>query len=307
MSPINLSRVIVVICTHNPDRTKLLKVIELVLANSNVVFRIILVENKSSNLQYLSDLKNFPIEIVREDKIGNSYARFTGMQKQSENELLVFVDDDNYISPNYLEKALDFANTFPDIGAFGGNTTAVSTLNIPTWKSPFLPYLGVRSMQEELIIKNASLNWNEAQPIGAGMCIRPEVTHYFLQKAALENYFSLGRVGKRTCSGEDAFIANQCHHLNLKWGLTNSLTLIHDIKLERLNVKYLVRLLYNYGYSDVILDRANETEPAYPYPRNAKEALLRYLYFARKGRSGLILGLRQFGLYVAFRKFNRVH
>lgn len=299
-----LSRVVVVICTHNPDAKKLARVLESVFENKNAHYRVVIIDNASSNSDYLSQLKQFPIEVMFEENVGNSYARYKGMQQQLNNELLVFVDDDNLLSNNYIEKALDFANEFQDVGVFGGETLPSRDLKFPSWKIPLLPYLGIRTLdQKSPFIKESTLAWNEAQPIGAGMCIRPEVTRHFLASSQIPKYFALGRVGRKTCSGEDSFIANQCAHLGLKWAISKDLRLVHEINPNRLHIKYLVRLLFNYGYSDVILDSANSSLPSYPYPRGIIQAFARYMYFARNGRSGMIIGLRQLGIYFASRKF----
>jgi hypothetical protein len=298
-----LSRVVVVICTHNPDAEKFVRVLESIFENKNTHYRVVIIENASSKSDYLSQIKDFPVEILVEEKVGNSYARHTGMQQQLSNELLIFVDDDNLLSSNYFENALDFSNQFRDVGVFGGQSHPSHDLKCPSWKLPLLPYLGIRTLEKQSPdIQNSTLHWNEAQPIGAGMCIRPEVTRHFLASSQIHKYFALGRVGKKTCSGEDSFIANQCAHLGLRWAITKDLNLIHEINQKRLDTRYLVRLLFNYGYSDVILDSANSTTPSYPYPRSIIQALARYIYFARNGRSGMIIGLRQIGIYFASRK-----
>jgi glycosyltransferase involved in cell wall biosynthesis len=307
MTVATLTRVVVVICTHNPDENRLSRVIDSVLSNRNVPYRVVLIENASSNTEYLSGLNHYPIEILMENRIGLAFAKHTGMLQQKKNELLVFVDDDNLLNNDYLVKALQFANASKDIGVFGGQTRPAPNLNCPKWKEPFLPYLGIRTFKQSVIVRDASLHWNVAQPIGAGMCIRPEVTRYILKKSELKNFFLLGRIGKRTGSGEDAFIANQSVHLTLKWALKKDLILIHEINTDRLRVRYLVRLFYNYGYSDVLLNLANATPPPYPYPRNLINALMLYVYFAKKGRSGVIIGLRQMGIYIASRKFTSLN
>ena len=55
---------------------------------------------------------------VREDEIGLTAARLRAI-REATGELLVFIDDDNILAPDFLEKALAIASRCPYLGAFG--------------------------------------------------------------------------------------------------------------------------------------------------------------------------------------------
>ena len=54
--------------------------------------------------------------IVREDTLGLTPARLRGIHEAAA-DLLVFVDDDNVLAPDYLERALQVAAEKPFLGA----------------------------------------------------------------------------------------------------------------------------------------------------------------------------------------------
>jgi len=55
---------------------------------------------------------------LREDEIGLTAARLRGI-RDSRGELLVFVDDDNLLSPDFLEQAERISARYPYLGVFG--------------------------------------------------------------------------------------------------------------------------------------------------------------------------------------------
>jgi glycosyltransferase involved in cell wall biosynthesis len=292
-------KVLVVICTHNPKIEKLRGVIECLNSNNSNLFRFLIIDNASDNSREIKALCNSESYLFEAIK-GNSFARKLALEQLQENELLIFVDDDNYIGPNYIEVALVTARQHPDWGCFGGNSYASHELRIAKWKLSLLPYLAITNKGSEKLDEVATLSWSSLEPVGAGMCLRFEVRESFLNTLKSSNvYFQLGRSGKNLLSGEDSYIARMTHFRRMKYGFNPNLRLIHDIKPERIGSIYLAKLLYSYGKSDVILDQALSIKPSYPYPPNLIEAVGRYFYYLRKGRAGAILGLRQLGQYVA--------
>jgi glycosyltransferase involved in cell wall biosynthesis len=299
-----VSNAVVLICTHNPEPSKLHKVLESIRKNSGN-FRVVLIDNASTN----SAARDFQIEYnyryINEPRLGNSYARFTALKEVNQNELAIFVDDDNYIQFDYIEKALLLFSQHPDWGCFGGKQIIDPLLRVPRGMKIFMPYIGIRELGPNVLEVSATKYWSALEPIGAGMCISPDVVRYFLENSSFneEIFFSLGRRGSGLLSGEDSFIARQAAFMNLKWGYSPELVLEHSIKPDRLKFRYFSSLLVAYGRSDVILNRALNIDPPHPYPSNVFMVILQIIFSARRSLFRAILGLRFLGQFLEFSKF----
>ena len=57
--------------------------------------------------------------IVREEELGVTQARLTGI-REARGELVVFVDDDNILNTNYLDSAIRIASNWPQLGSWSG-------------------------------------------------------------------------------------------------------------------------------------------------------------------------------------------
>ena len=71
-----------------------------------------------------------PCRLIAEPTPGIAAARVRGI-REAAGELIVFVDDDNLLDPAYLETAARIAESFPQLGAFGGRITANGGLCLP--------------------------------------------------------------------------------------------------------------------------------------------------------------------------------
>ncbi len=294
-----VSSAVVLICTHNPEPLKLYKVLDSISKNSGS-FRVVLVDNASDNSAPRDFQVEFDFTYVYEPRIGNSYARYRALKEVKQDELAIFVDDDNYISSNYIEKALQLFSEHPNWGCFGGKQVIDPRVRVPWGMKIFLPYVGIRDLGPRVLETSATTYWETVEPIGAGMCISPEVVRYFLEESNFneELFFSLGRKKSGLMSGEDSFIARQAAFVGLKWGYSPELVLEHSIKQSRLTFRYLSALLTAYGRSDVILNNALNVVPRHPYPKNFFMVIIMVLYSARKSLFGAILGFRFLGQFL---------
>ena len=294
---------LVAICTHNPELDKLDKVLSSIFSNV-VPKRVLIVDNASTNGIPFKLAKKFKTEYVLENRLGNSFARHKAIEFAKSNELLIFVDDDNYISDTYIETALRLSHMHPDWGAFGGKQLPIENLHVKRKFRSLLPYVGIRSLGNEKKDSMATPFWSELEPIGAGMCISPDLIDKL--KSLLENnfsYYSLGRKGAGLLSGEDSFIARTAHLYSLKWGYSPELQLTHDIKAKRLTTKYMIQLMHSYGLSDVSLDTAIGNFDHFPYPSSFWKALQSWFYTTVSHKSGWIIGFRHLGQYRALKSF----
>jgi glycosyltransferase involved in cell wall biosynthesis len=246
----------VIICSHNPRPSYLRRVLQ-ALEHQTLEkdrWEILLVDNCSEPpLDKQWDLIWHPHgRHVREERLGVTYAHFQGI-KQAEGELIVFVDDDNVLENDYLEKAIEIAHQFPQIGVFGGTVKGEYEVPVPAWIEPYLEALAVREIARDRWANDYS--WSDAMPYGAGMCVRKAVARHYAASAEKEPLRrEISRVGaNKLTSCEDVDTAWTAIDLGLGTGVFRNLRAVHLIRAERISEEYVVRLLWGITYSYHIL------------------------------------------------------
>ncbi|WP_310428403.1 glycosyltransferase [Chamaesiphon sp. VAR_48_metabat_135_sub] len=255
----------VCICTHNP-RLELFTIILTAIANQTLskdAYQVWIIDNASNPPISNSDLAplaqaGITYYLLQEPRLGTMYARELASQAIP-GEALILVDDDNELSPNYLEIAIEILDRCPEIGYFGGKLLSGIKVDYPQWMEELLPYLGIKNLGDEPISKciEGDYYWGEWEPPCAGAVIRKVVLQqYFKNLQKLAPNLVLGRRGKQgLLSMADSWLANCAYELGLECAYQPRLQLIHHINPERLQFEYLFKLLYNYGRSDVILKK----------------------------------------------------
>ncbi len=193
-------------------------------------------------------------KLLSAPKLGLIYARNVAIDS-TDSEWLVFVDDDNELSENYLETVTEIIAKHPEFGCFGGKLLLPSDAKYPRWMHTLLPYLGIKDVGDKELSARVDY-WGEWEPPGAGFIVRRAVLESFQQRlATLPPTFVLGRQGQSLLSAEDSAIARGAYDLGLYCAYQPQLKLIHHIKPHRLTFSYTIRLLYGHGRSYVLLER----------------------------------------------------
>ena len=116
----------VLVCTHNPRRDYLERTLNALRAQSLPAERweLLVVDNASDpplagNLDLSWHARS---RIVTEHELGILPARVRGL-KETRTPLILFVDDDNVLAPDYLQQAMPIADTHPFLGVWGGSIT----------------------------------------------------------------------------------------------------------------------------------------------------------------------------------------
>lgn len=248
----------VIICTYNPRIDILARVLESLDRQTLEPdkYEVILVDNGSRPPiqlpQPTGGARRVPPIILEESRQGLSYARCCGINA-SRGKLLVFVDDDNFLDADYLALAIRIANENPQIGVFGGISEGILERPVGRFKTPLLPYLGVRDYGPEPITSTEDY-WGKSEPIGAGMCCRRDVALAFARVVdKLPGAGKLGRSGGQLLSGEDSLFARISCRLGYAHSYQPALKLKHFIKKSRLKWSYFARLIKGHGHSFVVL------------------------------------------------------
>jgi glycosyltransferase involved in cell wall biosynthesis len=249
----------VVICTHNPRDDYLGRTLDALrqqrLPKSE--WELVVIDNASNPpLAGRLDLSWHPdFRLILEPEPGVIMARICGI-REARHKVIVFVDDDNALAPDYLENSLSIAHNFPMIGAWGGQQIPEFEAEPSPALADFLPFLALRQFS-----KAQWSNYDtsmEACPFGAGMGVRAEVARLFCEKADSRPIFlRLGRRQKSLMGGEDVDMALTSFRLGLGTGVFPELKLIHLISAWRVEPAYLFRLVAAGVYAGRLLALLN--------------------------------------------------
>ena len=256
----------VILCTHNPRKEFLDRVLEGLRLQtlSNQEWELLIIDNASSPpVSDLISLEWHPnARVVLESTPGLTPARLTGID-QAKAELLVFVDDDAVLAQDYLEQTLAIADSHSLVGAFGGNVELEFQRPPPEWTRPHWPRMAERFVTQPIWSNFSGLP--VTTPWGVGMCLRRQVAVKYRSLVRDDPVRrGLGRKGSSLMSGEDDDMARTSHLLGMATGLFPELNLLHLIPEERLHEDYLVRLVEGQNYSGVIVETLHGVRPDIP-------------------------------------------
>ncbi len=250
------SAISVIICTHNPRRDYLDKVLAALKSQTlpQEQWELLLVDNASDcSLCSEIDLSWHPTaRHIREEQLGLTPARLRGIQ-EAQAEILVFVDDDNVLDCDYLEITLQISKDWPILGAWGGQNKPEFEKTPPDWTKPYWEKLGIREFERDQW--SNLLHQHETTPCGAGMCVRKIVAEKYADLTRNDpRRLRLDRKGKTLLSAGDSDLAFTACDLGFGTGQFVALKLIHLMPAHRLEEDYLVRLTEAIEYSHTILD-----------------------------------------------------
>lgn len=249
--------VAVVVCAHNPRVDYLVRTLKGLRLQSLPFdqWELVLVDNASAEpVAAAIDLSWHPhARCVVESALGLTHARVRGVRETSAS-LLVFVDDDNVVAPDYLANTVEIGRSCPFLGAWGGSSIGVYEVPPPDYVLRNAHMLAIRDVACDL--------WSNTKedfrfvPCGAGMCIRRAVADLWLEDLAKRpDALRLGRAGTNLGACEDGHLALMSAKLGLGTGVFAKLTLQHLIPKERMTVEYFVRLAAGHAYSYNMLRR----------------------------------------------------
>lgn len=203
----------VILPTFNPD----LEIFERALAGLRAQtldpseWECIIVDNASAprvNEEWCSHIlgASIGLRLVREPTPGLSHARLSGLRNASA-DILIFCDDDNIFSPNYLESVITKTVEFPRVGVAGGKSFPQYLASVPGWYQEGIAPLGCRDLgdREMTFLQNEfeeCRQYPAIAPIGAGLVA---------QRAPLESWVqSVGKSGISDRKGTSLSSAGDC-------------------------------------------------------------------------------------------------
>jgi glycosyltransferase involved in cell wall biosynthesis len=221
---------------------------------------------------------------IRENELGLTPARLRGIA-EAQSDLLVFVDDDNVLDPEYLEWASRIASESPQLGAWGGSLIAEFDEPPPEWTVPYHQMLGIRTIATE-VWSRGTLSTNVALPYGAGLCVRTVLARQYATLCKTDSFRkSLDRTGDGLMSCGDLDMALCACDMGLMTGLFPQLRLIHLMPPNRLTLEYLLRIAEGTERSHLLLKKIREGSlpeiPTLPTPFHKPRE---WFYYRRRPR-----------------------
>lgn len=141
IAPLGLS---VVVCCYN-SASRLPRIFEQTLAHlavqrtrGEISWELIVIDNASTDDTAQFAQRCWPAEhsvsacIIHEPRLGQSYAYERGLN-EAKFQFVGFVDDDNWVCPDWIERAVNVMLEHPDAGAVGGFSEPVCELAPPWW------------------------------------------------------------------------------------------------------------------------------------------------------------------------------
>lgn len=242
----------VVICAHNPNPGYLTEVLYSLQTQtlSKEQWELILIDNGSATpLRNLFDLSWHPqSRIVVEEKLGLVHARVRGVQ-EAQHDILISVDDDTPLFPDYLEHALRIYKTYPSLGIIGGRTVPKFEQTPPEWLPEFYACLAIKDLGDQPIIRQLKPGEEvKNYPESAALLIAPKrecMLKYIAYYQQSEDAQQLGRKGNDLASGEDNDINLFIYKSGYALGYFPELKFYHIIPAKRMSKKYLAKLQYS--------------------------------------------------------------
>lgn len=268
----------VICCTHNAQADVLLECIDRIFKSLARVqdYEVLLIDN-ASEVPLLAQAglkidKRPQCKVIREEHLGLTAARLRGI-RESTGDLLVFVDDDNFVEPEFFRNGLEVAENYPWVGAYSGNVQLLFDHVPPSWTKPYWGLLVHRVIEKDRWSNLPEVD--ETMPCGAGLFVRRSVaSHYVHLHDSGMRDIQLDRTGRSLFSGGDNDMASCACDIGLGVGLFARLKIQHYIPERRTRKDYLLSLTKGIHASSVVL-RSYRSIPIQPI--SVERRILNYL------------------------------
>jgi len=244
-------------CTHDPRPDYLRRTLQALQTQTlpKEQWEFLLVDNAStSSLAQRCDLSwHRQARYIYEKELGLTQARLRGIA-EAEGSLLVFIDDDNVLAPDYLERAASISESNPHIGVFGAGALEPEFEAEPDASvRPWLGLLALRSVSQPTWTNHVSDYF--CAPHGAGLCVpQPFAVRYSRFVRELRTSKVLDRHGDDLfCHGDDLFSWLSAGS-DTGFGVFPQLRVTHLISKERVQRDYLIRLVRAHSFSHAVLE-----------------------------------------------------
>jgi glycosyltransferase involved in cell wall biosynthesis len=249
---LSLPSISVVLCCHNSAKRlpETLGHLEAQEIPKGLEWEILAVDNASSDgtakliAEFAREHPHLTVRVVNEPQLGTIYARQRGMA-EARCETVLFVDDDNWLDPNYLRLVAETLRKNPEISALGGMSTAQCEGSEPAWLARYQGWYAVNGPADaQPVLREEPFLWT------AGAAYRRET----FDRIRSLPFLVSGRRGNTLDAGEDVELSELIKLAGGKMYRHTGLHFRHYLPAGRLSWDYLRRLCYAAGAVSVKLD-----------------------------------------------------
>lgn len=246
------SGVSIIVCCYNSSKRlpETVKHLALQKVPAHINWEVIIVDNASTDGTAATaraecrkyNLTEVPFSVVSQPIAGLSHARDMGLN-HARYEYLLFCDDDNWLSDDYIERAFKIMNNDSQIGVLGG-CGLIEAEQPALLSESLLKFTTVWGPQTWA----ANSHW----VYGAGSVYRKSILLEL--KNANWCQVTTGRIGKKLLSGEDVEICLMSHLMGYKIIADDNLKFKHFVPLKRQNITYILKAAFWLNYSSALLN-----------------------------------------------------
>ncbi|CAN5658230.1 N/A [soil metagenome] len=248
--------VTVAICCHN-SAARLPETLRHLQAQQNaglLAWEVLVINNASSDTTPQAARSTWPasmatpLRIVDEPKAGLSQARIRAF-REARYEVISFIDDDNWVPPNWVEQIDEFFRTHPEITALGCGSEPVFEVPPPIWMKTIEGFYAIGSQHAfngDITNQPGTLLW------GAGLALRTQAARDILAQGF--SFTLSGRKGKEMSTGEDTELCFSLRAAGARLWYKETPRLKHFIPKERLTLDYANRLFQGVGRASPWID-----------------------------------------------------
>lgn len=244
----------VIICTYNREKY-IGPLLESLAANDlpKSDYEILLVDNNCTDNtrsvceHFAAKHADITFRYVVETEQGLSSARNKGIQ-EAKGDLMVYVDDDALVDPNYLSDYVRYFSEHPDVMALGGPIEPLYETSEPSWMTPYTKALLTAWMN----YGDKPCNYPRGRYPGGGNAAYRKVV---FEQVGLFNT-ELGRKGNLLLASEEKDIFDKMHALGMQVRYIPGPILHHSIPQAKLEEDYFNRLTTQIGKSERMRTKA---------------------------------------------------
>lgn len=245
---------IVVCCFNSVNRLKpTLEFIAKQKVSEETCYEVLIIDNNSSDgtagfaeKTWSNQGVKYPLKVCFEPNPGLSHARIKGLVEASY-EFVLFCDDDNWLSENYLQNALNILSKHKDISVLGGVGYPSFESEKPSWFDTFYMNFAVGKP----IAKTGYLKKNGDYLYGAGLILRRSSFQKLCEIGF--GFILTDRKGKALSSGGDQELVYALRLIGCRAYFDEKLKFQHFMPQERLKWSYLKKLRQAMHESNFVL------------------------------------------------------
>lgn len=239
--------VTVIICCYN-STTRLRETLQALAGqrfHRQLAWEIVLVDNASTdNTSGIADAiwescgVKAPMRIVKETEPGLIHARNRGV-RTARYSIVLFCDDDNRLSPDYVEGVFDILESDANMAACGGMGIPTFGATKPLWFDEY---------QEAFAVGSQAINEEGGRILnlyGAGLAVKRSALMRLEQSGFVSTM--KGRTGGALSSSEDTELTYALVLMGYRLHYAPELTFFHFLPRRRLTFEYVKRIFIAFG------------------------------------------------------------